>query len=197
MSGEDPELGGIDMSALVFTTKAPRTHRTQDSVGFWRGLAILALVLIVFWISIISVTLVRGNTPVTDLAPQALMLLSMVFLLPTVVSQWKIARWSRNSEITLNDKGLFFTSGPKTFRWSWQDLSPFEVRTAKPFRSWTGVSHVRIALREAGAIKRFLRSWREPRMIFDTYEPTLEEIATQLNDYRDRALGGASTTGPD
>ena len=197
MSVKDPEMGGIDMSALVYTTKAPRTQLTRDRVGFWRGLAILDLVLIVAWISIMSVILVRGNTPVVNLTGQFLMFLAMALTLPTAVSQWNIARWSRNCEITLSDMGLFFTSGQKTFRWSWQDLSPFEVRAAKPFRSWTGVSHIRIALRDDGAIKRFLRSWREPRMIVDAYETSLEEIAAQLNEYRNRALAasGAGATG--
>lgn len=183
------------MSELVFTTKAPRTHLIHDRVGFSRWLAILALILIVFWIFMMSVIQVRGNTPVTMLTGEFLMVLAMVLTLLTALSQLNIALWSRNCEITLNDKGLIYTCGPKTFRWPWQDLSPFEVRTAKPFRSWYGMPHARIAPANEGAIMRFLRSWHEPRMIVDAYDTSLEEITATLNEYRERALGNGMSGG--
>ena len=57
--------------------------------------------------------------------------------------------------------------------------------------------HARIDLENEGAIMRFLRSWREPRMIVDAYDTSLEEIAAKLNEYRDRALAasGAGAAG--
>lgn len=182
------------MSAIVFASKAPRTGLTQHGVGFWRWLAILDLVLIVAWISITSVILVRGIVPVADLAGQTLMFLAMMCTLPTLVSQWKRARWSGNCEITLNDRCLFYACGATTFNWSWQDLSPLKIRPASRL-SWYGFAHTRISLQNEGPIKRFLRSWREPTMIVDAYGTSLEDITTKLNEYREQALGNRVSGG--
>lgn len=176
------------MPSLVFTSKAPRTSLTQDGPGFWRWLAIVDLVLIVSWISVMSMILARGNVAMKNLTGQFLMFLVMLLALPTALSQWQRTRLSRNCELTLNQGDLSYACRANRFNWSWQDLSPFEVRAAKPFRSWSGVSHVRIGLRSEGAIRRFMRSWREPRMILDAYGTPLEEIAATMNEYRDKAL---------
>lgn len=182
------------MSAIIFTSTGAPSDLILDSDGF-RRVAIFEIGMIVTWGTITTVMLIIGFVPVAVLAQLALMFLFAVFMLVHVVHQRKIARWSENCEITLNDKGLFFTNGQKRSWWSWQDLLPFEVHTAIPLLSWTGDSHVRIAMRGESALRRFMRSWREPSMILDAYDTPLADIAAKLNEYRGRALDDGGVAG--
>ncbi len=177
------------MTFIVYPTKDPATDDCRDRPLPWRAMAVIALVLAISTLTLDVVVWARGVELGSGATLSSWMILAgMIVMIPVSQWNWQRARFSRDCELRLDDTSLTYACGERSFRWPWKDLESFKLHQATPFRSLTGIHHVRIALEDEGPASRFLRMWREPGMVLDAFDTPLEDIAAKLNDYRDRAL---------
>ncbi len=125
----------------------------------------------------------------------------------TLIWAFEWTSWHRNRDrfryrLTADDVGLTYANDHKTWRWSWDDLSPFEHVPA----SWWQAEHVRfrpgshrwkdswwngfdLAAAAAQRHRYSNRGWEFH--LLDGFDLRLTELAARLNDHRERALAMA------
>lgn len=181
------------MSSLVYPTKDAAIDGSRDGSLPWRALAVIVLVLAISKLTLDIVIWTRGIELGSGATLSSWMIfVGMIVMIPVCQCAWQRTRFSRDCEIRLDDAGLTYACGKRTFAWPWTDLAPFKLHEPSPFQSLTGIRHVRVALGAENPVSRFLRMWREPGMVVDAYDTPLEDIVARLNEFRDRALGSAA-----
>lgn len=178
------------MSSITLAARAPATDLTQDRAGFWVCILVSEFLIVAAFAGILGVTLILGaELKIADLA-MGLCVIAMIVGVPSSFASWQRTRCLRDCEISLDRDWLTYKTGKSVFRWRWRDLEPFEaVRPGGWLPRIFVYPHIGITLREESTPLRLLRMWREPRVIVDAYDTSLEDIAAQLNEYHARALG--------
>jgi hypothetical protein len=102
--------------------------------------------------------------------------------------------WGKANNLRLDREGFAYMRLGRVTRWAWRDLSAFEVRRGSLRWGRKQVALVTFAVPRDDRLSRFLR-WayalggsRAVSVIEDVYDAPPEEIARQLNEYRERVL---------
>ena len=100
--------------------------------------------------------------------------------------------WGKTNNLRLDHEGLAYMRLGRVVLWAWRDLSAVEVRRGKLRWGRKQVSLATFAVPRDDRLSRYLR-WayaiggpQPVAVIEDVYDAPPEEIARQLNDYRQR-----------
>lgn len=93
--------------------------------------------------------------------------------------------------LSLDDEGLTYASGllSPTRRWPWSELSAFEHQDRRLFSRWFKEPAISFLPAKPGLLDRL----QGKSIIPEFFDASPREIAAKLNEYRDRAIGGAKT----
>lgn len=122
----------------------------------------------------------------------------------TLIWAFEWISWNRNRDrfryrLSGDEDGLTYANEHKAWRWSWNDLSPFEYRPA----NWWRAEHIRfrpksfhwkenwwngLDLAAAAARRNGYSNGGWEFYLLDGFELPLPELAERLNIYREQAL---------
>lgn len=177
------------MEPTIFRYKRPKTR--------WNDIVAIPLYLLM---ALIHFGIHHSNYFETKVGSWYFLAATICFLGVAILGLLKIAgidlfaRRSAQIHLSLDEEGLTYARGGLSLpsRWSWNELS--DIKYERP-----GLLRRKAILfrpESPGLIDRMtmeITDFGRRELLPDTFDAEPEEIVAKLNEYRDRALGGANT----
>lgn len=193
------------MDQLSFTETEP-----QKAIGFVFGATCAVITACLLSLGPALGYLLRGPAGFNDWSDWVQVATASSLWAITLIWAFQWVSWNRNRDrfryrVSADEDGLTYANDHKAWRWSWNDLSPFEHRRATLLRAehirfhpksfhwkenwWNGLDLAAAAARRNGYAKG---QWEF--YLLDGFDLPLPALAERLNAYREQAL---ATNEPD